>query len=82
MTRYDIDSSGAPVCADCSVGQCRPDELGCWAQWCQCMCRATARAAEVDDRPDAALANLARDIERENRATVTELMAERFGRST
>lgn len=43
---------------------------------------AARRAAELDDRPEPALANLARDLEAEARPDVDALMVERFGRPT
>lgn len=87
MTYVD-DGEGGMICVDCSVGQCPSD---CRAEHCRCGCRspldvrtraqqAYERALE-QDRPDVALANIARDIEGE-RHDAGALTTERFGRPT
>lgn len=78
------DTDGGPMCRDCLqwcyFGTPAPP---CDVDGCTCpRCEQARRAVELDDRPYAALANIARDIERENQPDARDLTAERFGKPT
>lgn len=90
MTVYVDDGDGGQVCADCGVGACvTAAGWQCEADDCRCACRdlddldsalgAMHRARELDARPDAALANVARDVTAERTPTLDELRRERLG---
>lgn len=90
MTTYtdDPDGAGRPLCPECAFAACqRPTRYICDDEHCGCVCRQDTedradRARELDNRPAAALANVARDMEAEARPDVAGLVAERFGRPT
>lgn len=81
-----VELDGEPVCLDCVYGGGCP----CEQPGCRCECRDLdgGRARALDDRPDEALASLARDMAAERHdpdalvaelPTLAELRAERFG---
>lgn len=78
---WTVDADGRQVCPDCTTSECRHGPP-CDISDCHCGdCQERAeRARALDDRPDAALRSLARDLEAERVPTVDELRAERFGR--
>jgi hypothetical protein len=85
---YDIyEADDGPVCPDCAARCDVALPVRCDVSWCSCMCRTlddtdADRARALDDRDQAALENVARDVEAESRPSLTELLAERFGRPT
>lgn len=77
-----METDRGPVCGDCWHGCPRPAHwAACDHDDCRCECRDLdgGRARELDDRPDEALASIARDLEAERLPTLDELRAERFG---
>src|SRR5690606_1756380 len=79
MTTYVSDDNGGTLCVDCA-GRCsRALPVRCDDPWCECACNHDGRARDLDDRPASTLAAIAAEIERENRPTVEQLMAERYG---
>jgi hypothetical protein len=76
-----------PVSADC-LAVCAPGAPAlCDKDWCACQCHQddddpAARARELDDRDDAHLAAVARDLEAEARPDLDGLLRERYGRPT
>ena len=79
MTTYVDDDYGGTLCVDCA-GRCSSAlPVRCDDPWCECVCNHDGRVHDLDDRPASTLAAIAAEIERENRPTVEELMAERYG---
>jgi hypothetical protein len=83
---YDFEDEG-PVCRDCAARCDVALPVGCTVSWCTHACKRLGdvdadRARALDDRDHAALENVARDVEAESRPSLTELLAERFGRPT
>lgn len=84
-----VDDDGGMVTETC-LYHCAPGRPApCEGADCECGCHRSSepyvdpeRARELDNRPAAALENLARDMEAESRPDVAELVAERFGRPT
>lgn len=85
---------GPPVCEGCLYHCPRPPHAPmCNTDGCHCECRQRRaevldrleqqmRARQLANRPDAEVANRARDLEAEWLPTLDELRDERFGRPT
>lgn len=76
------ETDGGLVCRDCMTFCYFGSKVltPCDVDGCTCdACERLRRALELDDRPDAALANIARDLEAEARPDLQELLDERYG---
>lgn len=81
MATLVLGPDGEQTCQPCGYSFCASRGYICETDGCECLCRREAeRAQAADARSDAALANIARDIENEARPDVRDLTAERFGR--